>query len=318
MTSTAAGSCRQDLSPTAAQSSRLIAWTWLLVYPLFPAISFCIAGCTAQPSSVAEIDVLRIGILPDDNRPNLEENHRLLIRYLESELGLECRLIIPDSYADLERAFEDDDVDLAWLGGYTYVRVSQSHRAVPLVSRDRDLQFTSYFLVRAESPADDIRDFQSKRIAFGSELSTSGHLMPRHFLSSRSIDPETFFSEIRYMGAHHQTALAVRDAEVDLGAASAVTVDAMFGDGRLSPQDVRILEQTPPYLNYVWTCQTRLPNSLRIRVRDAFLNLSSEDAIHAEILESLGARYFVPVHDEQFSGLRETIEQTVPEGTSRS
>ena len=89
----------------------------------------------------------------------------------------------------------------------------------------------------------------------------------------------------------------------------------MFNDGRLTRNDVRILRQTPPYVNYVWACHSDFPNSLRVRVRDAFLNLSSEDAFHAEILDKLRARYFVPVDDDEFSDLREIINQTVPAET---
>ena len=179
------GTYRPNLTAMPIQT-RLLSLTgkWWFVCAASSSLCIAVAACNTQPPSGDTIEILRIGVMPDQNHSVLAERHQLLTQYLESEMGLECQLVIPDSYADLQRAFENDEVDLAWFGGYTFVRASQSHGAVPLVSRDRDLRFTSCFLVRTDSPAGDIHDLRGKRIAFGSLQSTSGHLMPRHFLET--------------------------------------------------------------------------------------------------------------------------------------
>lgn len=227
-----------------------------------------------------------------------------------------CVLVLPESYEELQRTFSNGEIDLAWFGGYTFVNCHRCCGAIPLVSRDRDLRFTSYFLVRANTPGDEINDFRGKRLAFGSPLSTSGHLMPRHFLNSWGINPVEFFSEIRFTGAHDKTAFAVRDGDVEIGVANGNTIDALFQEGKVSAKDVRVLKETPPYLDYVWACQADLPEKFRSRIRDAFLQLTTADPAHADILSGLRAEYFVPVDANAFLELERIIDSTQRSGGS--
>jgi phosphonate transport system substrate-binding protein len=51
-----------------------------------------------------------------------------------------------------------------------------------VVQRPRDAEFHSSFIVRADLDVDSLEDLRGKTFTFGSESSTSGHLMPRYFL----------------------------------------------------------------------------------------------------------------------------------------
>jgi phosphonate transport system substrate-binding protein len=283
----------------------------------FLSIAAATAGCDSSDATGARFDVLRIGVLPGENRATQERNFSPLVEYLEQELGIPCQLLLHDSYEELQLAFEDERLDLAWLGGFTFVNVNRSRGAVALVSRDRDFRFTSYFLVRSDETATDLNDFRGKRFAFGSRLSTSGHLMPRYFLARWGIDPETFFGEVLYTDAHDRTVNAVRDGVVDVGVASGVAVDAMLASGEMSDEQLHVLIESPPYLDYVWACQTKMPPALRTEVRDAFLNLTTENPEHAEILNRLSAKYFLAVDSEDFLELRSFIDSSTLAGISQ-
>lgn len=271
---------------------------------------FAFTGCTSQTPPQKPITRLRIGVLPGENRNDLESQFTPLVDYLERSIRIPCELVLHDSYTDLQVAFEQGEVELAWLGGYTFVNVNQSRNAQPIVSRDRDLRFTSYFLVGGDESATDLQSFRGKRIAFGSQLSTSGHLMPRYFMQENGIVPEEFFGEILYTGAHDKTAMAVRDGIVDIGVASGPAIDAMFSTGKLSTDSIRILKETPPFLDYVWACQQTVPPEIRTSICNAFLNLSMTDPEHEEILANLRAEHFLPVHSDDFDALRSVIANT--------
>ena len=45
----------------------------------------------------------------------------------------------------------------------------------------------------------------------------------------------------------------------------------MLNDGRLAPGELRIVEETPPYADYVWAVRTNTSEDLVARLRDAFL-----------------------------------------------
>jgi phosphonate transport system substrate-binding protein len=170
-----------------------------------------------------------------------------------------------------------------------------------MVMRDVDLDFRTVFLVREESPARAIEAFEGRRFAFGSEDSTSGHLMPRHFLRERGIRPEAFFSTVRYSGAHDTSALWVQQGVVDLSAANGLVVEAMRAQSRLD--GVRVLWESPGYPDYVWAAQGALAEPLRERIVAAFLELSPGDPEQRAILESVGAGGFVPARLSDFRSL---------------
>lgn len=103
---------------------------------------------------------------------------------------------------------------------------------MPLVIRDIDLRFTSYFVAKADSPAKSINYFAGESFAFGSRESTSGHLTPRHFLAAQDITKE-FFRDVRSSGAHDATAYWVSDGTVTIGVLNAHIFRMMLDGLRL-------------------------------------------------------------------------------------
>ena len=248
--------------------------------------------------------VLRIGVLPDQSPAVLRQRFAPVLSYLVDTLQLSCELIVPESYAHLLQLFHEQKVDLAYLGGYSYVKARQDDQAIPLVMRRVDTHFTSLFIVNANSPVQTLDQLENKSIAFGSSLSTSGHLMPRYFLQQKNITPESFFIKVRYSGAHDQTAYWVRDGVVDAGAANATTIRSMLNKNLIKPEDVRILWETPPYANYVWAIRPHFAESFQFKIRDAFLQLSPDKADHAIVLQNLNAIGYIPADPDNFIALQ--------------
>jgi phosphonate transport system substrate-binding protein len=254
--------------------------------------------------------VIRIGVLPDDNKESLRSRYTPLLRYLAQKIGHDTELVIPSSYGELLNLFRDDKIQVAYFGGLTFVQANMFYAATPLVMRDVDARFTSWFLVRANDPAESLADVKNKKLTFGSRLSTSGHLMPRYFMNSESqINPETYFSEVTYSGAHDKTAEYVRDGLADVGVANPEIIKAMFYDGRLKEKELRILWETPPYVDYVWAVQGNLDENIQLQIRDAFLTLTKDDKQGKDILEDLGAEYFLPAGINDFMQLQSIAQQ---------
>jgi phosphonate transport system substrate-binding protein len=251
--------------------------------------------------------VLRIGVLPDQNPETLQQKYGPLVEYLAAQTGSQTRLVIPADYYDAIRLFSEGKVDLAYFGGLTFVQAQAGFNAEALVMREIDTRFSSWFLVRSEHARQHLSDFRGKRLGFGSNLSTSGHLMPRHFLRQRwQIDAESYFSDVSYSGAHDKTVLQVREGKVDVGAVNSLVVKKMIADGRLAPDTLHVLWQTPPYPDYVWVVRESLDDGFKTRLRDAFLSLDADDPSETEVLAGLNAKIFLPADPGDFGILRET------------
>lgn len=248
-------------------------------------------------------DPIRVGILPDESEAILIKRYGPLLDHLAAATGLRFELVVPKDYGELLTLFGDEKVDLAYFGGLTFLKAHRQFEAVPLVMRDRDIRFRTYFLARVATAPQSLEDFRGMRFAFGSELSTSGHLMPRHFLGELGIEPERYFSEVMFSGAHDRTAMLVRDDQADLGAANAAIIDEMYADGRLDPAEIRVVSQTHPYPDYVWALQNHPSPTLRNSIMQAFLALDPADETQARILDGVDAGGFLPAAVGDFSEL---------------
>ncbi len=261
-----------------------------------------------------EVTVIRVGVLPDEDAAELDRRYAPFLQHISRQTGLDLRLVVPDSYRDLLARFGRQELELAYFGGLTFVNAQIDHDARPLVMRDVDARFTTYFVVKGDGPLSDCvnlmcADLAGKVITFGSRLSTSGHLMPRHFLATeKAIVPETYFGDVRYSGAHDKTIYDTRDGNTDLGAVNSEIFRTMRRDGRLTQGALQVVWETPPYADYVWAVSDRLSEELVTRLRDAYLMLEYGNPEHREILSRMGARGFLPAGTTDFEPLRQVTD----------
>lgn len=268
------------------------------------------AGCNSELDSpdVQRVTSLRVAVLPDESIEAIRERYTPLLDHVSAYIGIPCELVVAKTYDELVDLMVGGHIDVAHFGGYSYALAHERAGTVALVQRDLDTRFTSYLVARADADADRIEDFESQRLSFGSRLSTSGHLMPRLFLSSEGITPETFFEEVVYSGAHDLTVLSVVKGEVDLGAVNAQIFESMIDDGRVNVDDIRVVAETPPYFNYVWAVHPSVPERSRIEIRDAFMSLSPTLDRHQAILSTFGAKTYLPADDADYASVREAVK----------
>ncbi|MBT4864251.1 MAG: phosphate/phosphite/phosphonate ABC transporter substrate-binding protein [Planctomycetaceae bacterium] len=276
-----------------------------LTFAIAALLSLLLIGCSGKKTGEDLPPVLKIGVLPDESREKLAERYEPLRRYLSESLGLRCELVFYENYLAIVEAFGDGSIDLAYFGGLTFVQAMAAFDAVPLVMRDVDSRFTSYVVARADSTETDLAGYKNSAIAFGSRLSTSGHLMPRYFLAEQDITPETFFSKVHYSATHDATVEGVRDGTAEIGVVNSLIFNSMVADGRIEEGEFHIVWETPPYSNYVWAVQPSLGKTGRKKLRDAFLALSPSTEEHEEILRNMGAGGFYPSTAATFSELNE-------------
>lgn len=276
--------------------------TFLFVVSLF--------GCSGEDIDPAPtMKPVVVAVLPDQSKEALLARHMPLLEYLRATTSLDFELEIPLDYADLLEQFDTGDIGLAWFGGLTFTRAEQRSQAVPLAFRDIDSQFTSCYLSKSDEYSTRIRDFAGSEFSFGPYLSTSGHLMPRYFLERDGIIPEHFFSSTRHSAAHDQTARWVRDGTVNLGVANCIIVQSMFDNGLLSDDDIRVIQTTPPYSDYVWAVSSSMDKHTRMLLLDALLALDASLPQHRVILQLQGANAYLPAASEDFVLVRRAAQQ---------
>lgn len=209
---------------------------------------------TACGAAADEEETLVIGGIPDQNVAVLEERFGGLADYLSAELGIPVRYQPSVDYSAVVTAFSNGDIQLGWFGGLTGVQARlETPGADAVAQRPIDTEFRSVFIATADDPARRIEDLAGRRFTFGSEASTSGHLMPRYFLGKAGIDPRTDFDgRPGYSGSHDKTWKLVEAGSFQAGALNASVWDRAVEQGQVDTSTVREVARTPTYFDYHW------------------------------------------------------------------
>ena len=272
----------------------------ILVIIVISFTSFAMSG-----SGKRELKELRVGLIPDENPGEIIRKNGPLRSYLEEKIGIKVKLVVPMNYAAVLEAMANEQIEMAYYGGFTYVQAKSKLPVHPLVMRIQDANFHSYFITRPGSGINSLADLKGKTFAFGDINSTSGSLMPRYFLKENGLIPEKDFAKVIYTGGHDATALAVAKGKVDAGALNEIVYRNLVKKGLINESEVRIFWTTPPYADYNWTVRADLDRELVSKIAKAFLDLDSSNPRDKEILELLGAERYILTFDDDFKKIKE-------------
>ncbi len=278
-------------------------------------IAFLAAGCSSSSGPT-----LFIGGIPDQEVALLEERFDAFADYLEEELGISVVYSPSISYSALVTAFENGDIQLGWFGALTGI---QARNAAPgsnaIAQRFIDAEFQSVFIVNSKFTGSSLSDLAGHSFTFGSESSTSGHLMPRHFLNQAGIDPEADFSpRPNYSGSHDQTLRLVLEDSYAAGALNAAVWDRYLreagGEETGSADGTRVLLRTEPYYDYHWLAHTDIDSDFgdgtTQKIIEAVLNLSNRpDKSHILDLFQASPRGFTQTQNSNYNQIEEIASE---------
>jgi phosphonate transport system substrate-binding protein len=270
-----------------------------------PRVLAALAFVAAMAAAHAQTAVLRVSAIPDEAPTELQRKFKPLGEHLKQATGMDVQFTPVTDYAAVVEGLATGKIDLAWLGGFTYVQAKLRTQggAIPIVQRAEDERFTSRFIVPAASPVRSMSDLKGKTFAFGSPSSTSGHLMPRHFLLQAGIDPDRDFKTVAYSGAHDATVAFVASGRAQAGVLNASVMDKLVESGHPNAAKVRVLDTTPPYHDYNWTVRPGLDPVLTRKLAAAFLSLDPARPEHKELMALQRASRFVPTQPSNYDGI---------------
>ncbi len=256
-------------------------------------------------AALAQTTVLRVSAIPDEAPTELQRKFKPLGDYLKKATGLDVQFTPVTDYAAVVEGLASHKIDLAWLGGFTFVQAKiRTHGgALPIVQRAEDEKFTSKFIVPAASPAKSLADLKGKNFAFGAPSSTSGHLMPRYYLLKAGVNPDTDFKAVAFSGAHDATVAFVASGRAEGGVLNASVWDKLVEEHNPNAAKVRVLATTPPYYDYNWTVRPGLDPALTKKLTDAFLRLDPARPEDKEIMDLQRASRFIPTRASNYDGI---------------
>ncbi|MEA1935376.1 MAG: phosphate/phosphite/phosphonate ABC transporter substrate-binding protein [Thermodesulfobacteriota bacterium] len=229
-----------------------------------------------------------------------------LAKHLGSVLKKEVALVILKDHQSMITRTKAGDVDIGVYGASLYVRTKKicprlRYIATSIWKKTGKYTFFAYLITRKGSGLLSIESLSGKSFAFGSKESTGGYKYPRAWMKENGIDPEKYFSNVRFLGSHNNVLDAVAKGGVDAGAVS---------PGPLAKAEKRYgkvfnrIRKFGPIPGTVIAVKDNLPEESIGKIAAVLTSLPDE-VTEVEDLDFIG---FKVLSDEAYDQLRKVIE----------
>ncbi|MBR9973429.1 phosphate/phosphite/phosphonate ABC transporter substrate-binding protein [Magnetospirillum sulfuroxidans] len=267
----------------------------------------------ATPALAERPQKLVIGLLPGESAPTVMRLNEPLRAYLEKRLNMPVEMMVGANYAATGEALRFGRLDIAYLGPITYLLRARSAKLQPFARPSHEMvgpTFTAAIIVPADSPAKSLADLKGGEIALGDPASTSGTWVPRFELLDAGLISGRDYT-LRVMGAHDTVALAVANNKVAAGGLSMPVYKRLLKEGKIDPKATRLLLESRPIPEYMWTFRDGLDPAFKEEIRKAFINVADPEALKVFRAES-----FIPCVDSDVEVVKtwiDSIEKANPD-----
>jgi phosphonate transport system substrate-binding protein len=241
------------------------------------------------------------------NPADLKTSADAVAAYLSTEIGKKVEVLVPTTYSSTVQAFISNKLHVGYMDSLPYILAKKESEIeiIAVEKRNGKTDYESLIVVKKESPIKSLTDLKGKKMAFTSQTSTSGYLMPYSRLLSDKVlskpdDLKTFFTDSLYAGGYDKALQAVVQGQTDAAAFSDYVVEGKKADlyGSQTQRDqIRVLARTSGVPTHLVAVSSKLSKELKQKIQTALLKMSKDKP---ELLSSVygAAELIVPTKPE--------------------
>src|ERR1700744_2536467 len=205
--------------------------------------------------------------------------------YFEKNLGMDVEYFYATDYTAVIEAIRAKKVHVAYMSPFSYILGSQTHDITPIVTMGEggkphmyhSVIFTNY-KTNLNSMADVKARAKSLTLCFADPASTSGHLIPRAYLVTMGLNPDSSFKETIFAGTHAASILSVASGKIDVGCSTKeYGLDLLVRHGLLKEGQVKVLWESDPIVSSPVVVRNDLNKDLAKKIQSLYLNMSKDD-----------------------------------------
>ena len=239
-------------------------------------------GALAAPAIVRAQSrpVLRVGLGPQ--QPTQADTYRVwepIYRAVTEAVGAELELNVANDWAGISTALANEQVDIAQMGPWGYILARNHGNARPIAVMLVDGR-PIYHAIIVGRPDLEIENFPADAEGMSMQMldvgSTSGWLVPTHFLTSQGIDPESFFGRYAEGASAAAAQMATAEGQVDLATGWDTHRNTMIRNGTIAETSNRVVWQSDPLPNEVVAVRSGMSDEMASRLQAAFVDLADE------------------------------------------
>ncbi|GGK76578.1 putative selenate ABC transporter substrate-binding protein [Planomonospora parontospora subsp. parontospora] len=291
----------------------MTATAWRAALAVLSALALMSTGCSAGGATHAHGSpgTLRVGIIPNISPETQRAHYEPFRKYLADRLKTDVELFVATNYAGVVSALAGKKLDIAYLGGLTYVQAEAQTKVTPLVTEvDQETgtpEYLSAIVAKADASFRSAKDVVAAggKFAFGDVSSTSGSLYPRVMLVDAGARCQTGdltacppLASVAFTGGHDATAQAVASGSVDAGGIELRILHRLEKQGSVPKGALKVVE-TREVMGYPWVAGPDLTGETRDAVINAFTAMSDP-----KLLDLMRAKAYVKVSAADYADVR--------------
>jgi len=278
--------------------------------------ALALIGALVTGAAQAQEKTFVFTAIPDQDESRLVERFTKVAERLQAKLGVPVKYVPVKSYPAAVTAFANNQVQLAWFGGFTGVQARRQTPGSQAIAQGvEDTAFRSYLIANVKTGLKPSKEFPNevagKSFTFGARASTSGRLMPEFFIRQAFSGkaPEEVFSRVGFSGDHSRTIQLVQSGAFEVGVVDYSVWDLDSKAGKVDPAQVSVIWESPPFPDYQWTIRGDVDATLGAgfteKVRAALLSIDDP-----AILGIFGRTKFIPAKNEDYAPIEEVAKTT--------
>ncbi len=299
---------------------------WLkITFSVFIALLFISSGCSqekpvyvdfSKKSNLAPIKsqkkTIKYAYLPQYSHTVSYQRHNPIIEYLNRETGLAIEQVFPETFNEHILMLGEGKIDISYSNPVAYVELSNLYGAKAFaraVERDGKADFRGLIIARTDNPlVRRVQDCKGKRWIAVDPQSAGGYIFALGHFMQLGIN-KTDFAEIAFAQGHgksEKVVLAVHAGKYDCGSVREGTLEVV--KDKINIQEIRVLGATNWYPGWVFAARKGIDQEVVNKVKDALVNLNSQDINHAHILEAAHISAIIPSEDREFDPVRKLLK----------
>jgi phosphonate transport system substrate-binding protein len=252
----------------------------------------------------------------DDPTGSMTPIREQIRKYLEKQLDMPVELVTSTDYTSVIEAIVTKKAHLAYLAPFSYVLATRQTPLNPLViigNAGKPSIYRSILITHPGSGINSIEDLKAKSknltLCFADPASTSGHLIPRAYLISIGLNPDSAFKQVIFAGSHMASVMSVKSGKIDVGCTMEMIIPMLAKRGQLKPDDLKVLWTSDPIVADVIAMRPDINPAFAEKVKNVYLQMPKADtalwhrylSLFQRNPDSLG---YVPAQDSFYDGLR--------------
>ncbi|MBM3486593.1 MAG: phosphate/phosphite/phosphonate ABC transporter substrate-binding protein [Alphaproteobacteria bacterium] len=224
--------------------------------------------------------VIRVGLGPQ--QPTQADTKRVwepIYQAVCDRVGAELRLQVANDWAGIATALANEQIDLAQMGpwGYVLARINGGAEIINTMLVNGKPTYKAIIVGRpglsiARFP-EDAKGLSMQMLDVGS---TSGWLVPTHFLKGKGIEPKTFFGRYAEGSSAAAAQMATVNGQVDLATGWDTHRNIMIRNGTIKADSNAVIWESEPLPNEVIAIRKNLDKATAKKLQDAFVAISGE------------------------------------------